>query len=108
MSYSLKKRLKLFDATITESVLWAAESWAPRAAELRRLQATQSAVLRHLVGCGRQEGEQWADRSSVLFAEHGNMRAKPALKNGHKNISGESASVLRELRHREVQLGLRR
>ena len=52
-SYSLRKRLKLFDATVTETVLWAAELWTPRTEELRRFKATHSATLRRIVGCGR-------------------------------------------------------
>ena len=65
--------MKLFDATVTETVLWAAESWTPRAEELRRLKATQSAMLRRIVGCGRQEGEQWVDwvqRATHKAREH--------------------------------------
>jgi hypothetical protein len=60
-SFSLKKRLLLFDSTVTECVLWGAESWTPRVGELNRLKATQNTMLRRIVGIGRCDGEDWIE-----------------------------------------------
>ena len=59
--YSLNKRLKLFNATVAECVLWATESWTPRAAEIDKLRVTQKAMRRHIVGCPRSCDEQWIE-----------------------------------------------
>ena len=60
-NFSLNKRLKLFHSTVSGTVLWGAESWTPRVEELRRLRATQNAMLRRIVCCGRAEGEDWVE-----------------------------------------------
>ena len=60
-SFSIKKRLRLFDTTVAECILWSTESWTPRAEELRRLRVTQHTMLRRIVGCGRAEEETWVD-----------------------------------------------
>ena len=46
---SLKRRLKLFDATVGSCVLWCAQSWAPRVEELRLLTTTRRAMLRRIL-----------------------------------------------------------
>ena len=60
-SCSVKKRLRLFDSTVSGTVLWASESWSPRVEELRRFQSTQRAMLRRIVGCSRRPEELWID-----------------------------------------------
>jgi hypothetical protein len=56
---SLRRRLKLFDATVSGTVLWSCESWTPRVAELRQLETAQNAMLRRIVGTPRQPDEEW-------------------------------------------------
>ena len=56
---SLKKRLQLFDATVSSCVLWCAQSWTPRVEELNRLTSTRHAMLRRMVGTGRGPDEEW-------------------------------------------------
>jgi hypothetical protein len=66
-TYSLKKRLKLFASTVSGTILWAAESWTPRAAELEKLRVTQNAMLRKIVNIKRAGEEtyvEWLVRST--------------------------------------------
>ena len=59
--FSLKKRLELFESTVSGTILWASESWTPRAEELKRLQATQNAMLRTIVNVRRADEETYID-----------------------------------------------
>eukprot|EP00973_Karenia_brevis_P053307 7409707-Karenia_brevis.AAC.1 len=56
---AIKKRLKVFDSTVTNCALWCTESWTPRVEELRKLRVNQRAMLRRIVGVRRQPEEQW-------------------------------------------------
>ena len=60
-SFSLGKRLRLFDSTVSGAVLWGTESWVPRVQELRQLQSTQNAMLRKVVGSKRKPDETYVD-----------------------------------------------
>ena len=57
----LKKRLRLFDACISSSVLWCTRSWTPRADELRKLHTAQNRMLRRMCGTKRRPDEPWID-----------------------------------------------
>ena len=46
---SVKKRLKLFDATVGTSALWCAESWTLREQDCRFLRTAQNKMLRRIV-----------------------------------------------------------
>ena len=58
---SLKKRMELFDATVSSCVLWFAQSWTPRVEELNRLTSTRHAMLRRIVGTKRRPDEEWLE-----------------------------------------------
>jgi hypothetical protein len=58
---SLKKRLKLFDSTVANSVLWCTESWTPRSAELGALQSAQRSMLRRICRTSRRDDETWVE-----------------------------------------------
>ena len=55
-NYSLRARLKLFEATVTKTALYGSETWAMTAATRRRLSTTQRKMLRWMVGSGRKTG----------------------------------------------------
>ena len=56
---SLKRRLKIFDATVGSCVLWCTESWTPRQEELRELSSAQRSMLRKVHGLRRTPEESW-------------------------------------------------
>ena len=56
---SLLKRLGLFDATVSKTILWCHESWTLTMAEKSRLTAIQNAMLRQIVGLKRAPNEDW-------------------------------------------------
>ena len=58
---SVKKRLRLFDATVGSSVLWCCQSWTPRVDEMRLLQTARNGMLRRICGSGRVPDEPWVE-----------------------------------------------
>ena len=76
-SFSVKQRLRMFNSTITETVLWATESWAPRAEELRRLRSTMNAMLRKIVGAVPIGEMLWVDWIQIV-TERARRRAREA------------------------------
>ena len=58
---SIRRRLRLFDATVGSCVTWCCESWSPRATELRQLESARRAMLRKIVGARRALEEEWLD-----------------------------------------------
>ena len=58
---SLARRLKLFDATVGNCVLWGTQSWTPRVEEIRWLRTAQNAMLRRMVKCARRPEESWVE-----------------------------------------------
>ena len=56
---SLKKRLKLFDASVSKSMLWCSATWTLTAKEKRHLRAVQRNMLRRFVGPRRSPEEDW-------------------------------------------------
>ena len=77
---SIRRRLRLFDATVGSTAVWCAQSWTPRTSELRLLQTTRNAMLRRIVGCHRGPDEQWLEwvkrttRKAVSFASAAKVR----------------------------------
>ena len=55
------KRLKLFDATVTQTLLWGSESWNLTVPEKRRLKSTFHAMLRRMVPVPRYQDEDWVE-----------------------------------------------
>ena len=58
---SLTQRLKVFDGSVANSVLWCTESWTPREEELRLLETTRRAMLRRMAAVRRCIDETWLD-----------------------------------------------
>ena len=58
---SLNRRLKILDTTVGSCVMWCAESWTPRAEEVRQLKLAQNKMLRRVVGTSRAPDEPWGD-----------------------------------------------
>eukprot|EP00973_Karenia_brevis_P009077 1228345-Karenia_brevis.AAC.1 len=60
-SSSLWSRFRLFDCTVSQSLLWCSESWLITQAQRRRLQSIQNHMLRKIVGTRRGPHETWLD-----------------------------------------------
>ena len=58
---SVKKRLRLFDSTVCSCVLWCAQSWTPRAEEMRLLTKARRAMLRRIIGINRFPEEDYLE-----------------------------------------------
>ena len=77
---SVKRRLRLFDQTVSSCALWGCQSWTPRAEELRSLESARRAMLRRIVGAGRLPEEEWVHwirrttRKATLLAQACNVR----------------------------------
>ena len=61
MDGNLGKRLRVFDASVTQTVLWCSESWLITQREKQILRSTQHAMLRKIAGARRQPSEDWLD-----------------------------------------------
>ena len=57
----LQKRLRVFDACVTQSALWCSESWLLTSSEKQLLRTTQHAMLRRMAGPRRAPDESWVD-----------------------------------------------
>ena len=55
------QRLKLFDTTVSKTMLWCSESWKLSVAEKRALRAAQRAMLRKMIGPKRRPDEDYID-----------------------------------------------
>eukprot|EP00973_Karenia_brevis_P022946 3159671-Karenia_brevis.AAC.1 len=55
----LKQRLRLFDTTVSKTLLWASESWALTVKEKQRLRTVWRSMIRKFAAKARQEGEDW-------------------------------------------------
>ena len=86
-SCSLKRRLKLFDATVSKTVLWCTESWNLSKDQLRELQSTQNEMLCRIIGQKRRPDEDW-----VLWVKHTTRHARILVES--YNISLWSAAHL--------------
>ena len=79
-SISLKRRLALYEATVTSGVLWCSESWALREADKQLLKTAQNQMLRKIVGIRRREDQSLVDwvitstRSAWKIAEASGVR----------------------------------
>ena len=58
----LSRRLKLFDACVSQTVLWCCESWLVTADEKHHLQSVQNEMFRKMLGSRRRPNEDWVDR----------------------------------------------
>ena len=55
----LKRRLRLFQATVSQTVLWCADSWTLTVAQKRHLRAVQRNLLRRFAGPKRRPDEDY-------------------------------------------------
>jgi hypothetical protein len=70
---NLLKKLRVFDASVTQTALWCCESWLLTVKEKRLLESTQNRMLRRIAGPGRRPEEPWVDwikRSTRAAREH--------------------------------------
>ena len=58
---SIRRRLKLFEATVGSTVLWCAESWARKVEDKHTLKASFHAMLQEIVGSRRGADENYVD-----------------------------------------------
>ena len=77
---NLSQKLRVFDASVTQTVLWCSESWLLTVKEKRLLVTTQNRMLRRIAGPGRRPEEPWVDwirrstRAARKHAEHAGIR----------------------------------
>ncbi len=67
--YSLAHRLRLFDATVTPTVLYGSSCWTMTLERERRLQTAQRKMLRRILGLGRRKLENDANEHESTDAE---------------------------------------
>ena len=63
------RRLRLFDSTVSKSVLWCAETWKLTVKQKRKLRSTQRHMLRRMVGPKRRPDEDyvsWIKRATKV------------------------------------------
>ena len=58
---NLQKRLQLFDASVSQTLLWCCDSWLITQREKQLLKTTQHAMLRRIAGPRRHPSEDWLD-----------------------------------------------
>ena len=58
---NLQKRLRLFDTTVSQTLLWCCESWLITQKEKQLIKTTQNAMLRRIAGPRRKPEEPWLD-----------------------------------------------
>eukprot|EP00973_Karenia_brevis_P018647 2557449-Karenia_brevis.AAC.1 len=63
-AYGLQSRLKLFGATVSQSVLYGSGTWTMTLARERRLQSAQRRMMRLMLGSGRRVERQCAETQS--------------------------------------------
>ena len=66
---NMNKRLRLFEASVSKTALWCADSWTLSVKQKRHLRAVQRAMLRRMVGPGRMPDEEyipWIIRSTHI------------------------------------------
>ena len=72
---SMKRRFRLWNATVTKSVLWCSESWAMTVADKKFLQAACHKMMRRISGLKRRPGEDW-----VSWVQRTTRRARKIAK----------------------------
>ena len=76
----LHKRLRLFDMSVTQTLLWCSESWLLAQEVKRRLKSTQNNMLRRVAGARRRPDEdyvEWIQKSThtaLREAKHSGIR----------------------------------
>ena len=66
---SERKRLLLFESTVSKTALWCAESWKLTVAQMRKLRSTQRRMFRTMVGPRRRPEEDhvsWIKRATAI------------------------------------------
>ena len=81
-NYSIRDRLRLFEATISKTVLYGSEAWAPTAAVRSRLATTQQKMQRWMIGTQRRVDMRGDIDSSSENSE-------PVPEDDHKDESSE-------------------
>ena len=69
----IRKRLRIFDMTVSQTLLWCSESWLITESEKRMLRTTQNHMLRRIAGPRRAPNELWIDwlkRSTRIARKH--------------------------------------
>ena len=56
---SRKRRLQLFDSSISSSFLYGAHAWTPRTEQLKKICSVQNRMLRRICGVTRHDTEEW-------------------------------------------------
>ena len=56
---SMKKRLRLFDATVTASAIWCSETWVLTKKQRNKLEAVRRSMLRRFAARRKRPDEEW-------------------------------------------------
>ena len=57
----LRKRLRLFDAVVTPTILYGCAAWTLKQHDYQKLQTTRRRMLRWMLGCRRYPDEDWLE-----------------------------------------------
>jgi hypothetical protein len=69
---SIQRRLRLFDATVSKTLLWCSESWALTVKQKKELQSVQRSMMRKIVNTRRRPEEDyitWIKRATKKASE---------------------------------------
>ena len=68
---SVKKRMRLFDSTVGNSVLYGTHAWTPREDELRKMRTTQNRMMRKICAKPHHPDQSWLE-----WVQRGTHKAK--------------------------------
>ena len=82
-SYPLPHRLRLFDSTVTPTVLYGSCTWTMTASKMKRLQTTQRRMLRLMIGHERRRigDSDFALETWVDWVQRATRKAEDILQN---------------------------
>ena len=93
-SYPLKDRLRLFNATVTPTVLYGCGCWAMTDARERKLRTTQRRMLRWIVGIGRRKAtnREGGEAVNKKLEEGGEISSETASEQTQEESREESSA----------------
>jgi len=94
---SVKLRLKLFDAVVTPTVLYALQTAPLAGAQLRKLDVSQRCMLRRMVGWVCDDNDSWQERGSRMKQRLERALALHPVANWSERVTNAKAKLVAEI-----------